>query len=322
MSALETIIKNVNILLGFFLIPSLVKSEDDFRKLLIALMIGGIFPIAVSIYQSITGVHWVERYTVGLLRYDGLYHDSFSVRFHGTFTIFAAIIYSRYFKEQGKIYRFLSIMLIITALFSIYKVYSKAAVIIALVWVVLALLYSGRKLRAVLLVTMILLTFTLIVGEEITGTTEQLFSKEVGYRTGEVKDARFMLAGRGYIWEDFFNFWKNDQKVVYQFLGDGLSRPAHNEFLRILLASGIIGLILYGMFLVRIGFLSIYYSNEMKLYILMLLSMYFVDSIGLAPGEYNYYNMLVWGFMGLFIYNSNRLCFDTESDQEGNLAND
>ncbi len=315
-SVLETIIKNLNILLGFFLIPSLIRSKEDFRRFLIALMIGGIFPIAVSIYQSITGVHWVERYTVGMLRYDGLYHDSFPVRFYGTFTIFAALIYIIYFREQRKLYRFLPMILMIAALFSIYKVFSKAAVVIALAWVVLALLFSRRKLRVFLLIALIGLTFVLIVGDEITDTTEQLFSKEIGYRTGDVKDARFMLSGRGYQWEDYFDFWKNDQKVLYQFLGDGLSRPAHNEYLRILLASGIIGIILYGLFLIRIGFLIIRYPNDMKLFILMLLAMYIVDSIGLAPGDYYYYNILVWGFIGLFLYNDTLLRLDAEPDQE------
>lgn len=311
-SALETIIKNVNILLGFFLIPSLIRSKEDFRKFLIVLMIGGIFPISVSIYQSITGVHWVERYTVGMLRYDGLYHDSFPVRFYGFFTIFAALIYTIYFREQRKLYRFMPLILMMGALFSIYKVFSKAAVAIALAWVVLAFLFSRRKLRVMLLIAMIGLTFVLILGDEIIGTTEQLFSKEIGYRTGEVKDARFMLSGRGYQWEDYFDFWKNDQKVLYQFFGDGLSRPAHNEFLRILLASGIIGIIFYGLFLIRIGFLTIRYPNDMKLFILMLLAMYVVDAVGLAPGEYYYYNILVWGFIGLFIYNDNLLSFETE----------
>jgi len=315
-SALETIIKNVNILLGFFLIPSLIRSKEDFRRLLIAIMIGGIFPIAISIYQSITGVHWVERFTVGLLRNDGLYHDSFPVRFYGIFTIFAALIYSIYYRERSKLHRLLPMILMVAALFSIYNVYSKAAVVIALVWVVLALLFSRQKIRAVLLVAMIAITFTLIVGKEISKTTEQLFSKEIGYRKGEVKDARFILSGRGYQWEDYFGFWKNDQKTLYQFMGDGLSRPAHNEYLRILLASGIIGLILYGLFLIRMGFLVLRYPNDMKLFVLMLLAMYIVDSIGLAPGDYYYYNILVWGFIGLFLYNDTLLTLEAEPDQE------
>ena len=34
--------------------------------------------------------------------------------------------------------------------------------------------------------------------------------------------------------------------------------------------------------------------------ILMLLSMFCIDSIGLSPGVYYYYNILTWGLIGLF----------------------
>jgi len=301
-SILETIIKNINILLGFFLIPSMIKSNEHFRRLLIAMMIGGIFPIAVSIYQAITGVHWVERYTVGLLRYDGLYHDSFPVRFYGTFTIFAALLYTQYFEIKKWYLKILPYILMVAALYSIYKVYSKAAVVIFMSWALISLLFSRRRFRVAVTLVILALIFTAVVGEDIVKSTEQLFSKEIEYRSGEVKDVRYTLAGRGYIWENYMDFWKNDQKVIYQVLGDGISRPSHNEFLRILLLSGIAGLVLFSLYLIRIGHLTLRYPNYFKPFILMLLAMYVVDAIGLAPGDYYFYNILVWGFIGLFVY--------------------
>jgi O-antigen ligase len=142
---------------------------------------------------------------------------------------------------------------------------------------------------------------TLLFGDIVSSNIEQLFSKEVGYQSGTIKDARYTLAGRGYIWEDFWKFWSTEQTLFFQWFGDGISRPAHNEFLRVLMASGILGLLLLIFFIVRITQQFLKMNKRLRTFGLMLFGMYLVDSIGLAPGVYYYYNILLWGIFGLLL---------------------
>jgi hypothetical protein len=296
----ENLIKSVNILIGFTLIPVLVQDKKDLKKLLLALMVSGIFPIAISIYQKQTGVVWQVRQTVGLSRLVGFYHDSFPVRFYGLLSIFSSLCYLFFFSRNNVISRILPVLLIFGALYAIYNVFSKAAVGILASWAFTLAFFSNRRFSAILILLIIGVAAPFIIGEDINATTEQLFSKEIGYQTGEVQDARFALAGRGYIWEYFWGQWLNEFNILFKLVGYGISRPTHNELLRILLLSGVIGVLLYLRFLFRAGRIALFNNSPFKPFILMLFFMYLIDSIGLVPGEYYYYNQIVWGFIGLF----------------------
>ena len=97
----------INVFMGFILIPLLVTNKKQFKQLLIAIIISGIFPIAVSIFQYQTGIIFQERQTVGLTRYVGFYHDAYTVRFYGEFTLFSSIVYLSVFKIKSRFYKFL-----------------------------------------------------------------------------------------------------------------------------------------------------------------------------------------------------------------------
>ena len=297
----ETIILNINIFIGFLLIPILVKDRKGLKQLLYALMISGIFPILVSLYQYQTGVIFQERATVGIVRYVGFYHDAFPVRFYGLMTLMSVLLYNHAFVIKSLFLKIGIGFLTLGALFSIYLVVSKAGVGILGLWIVLILLFSKSSLRQGLSLVVFGAVIILIFGDAFFDNIEQLFSKEVGYQSGDVKDARYTLAGRGYIWEDYWKFWINAQSTFFQWVGDGINRPVHNEFFRILLVNGIIGLLLF------LGFLVINIRNVFKMhknirvFAIMLLGMYIIDCIGLVPGVYYYYNILVWGIFGTLL---------------------
>lgn len=301
-STLEIVLINLNIYMGFFLIPTLVTDRKKLKQLLTAIIIGGLFPILVSLFQFQTGVVFYARETVGITRYVGFYHDAFPVRFYGLMTILAVLMYIQLFKPKGKM-QYLLYGIGFSALFSVYLVFSKAGVGIIGLWIALILLFSKSKVKQGFAIFIALAFMYMIFGDVVYENIEQLFSKETGYQTGEVTDARYTLAGRGYVWEDYWNYWTNDQNVFFQVLGDGINRPAHNEFLRILLLSGIVGVVIFVLFIIRI-FVQIFKSNSRyTLFCLMLLVMFIVDCIGLMPGNYYFYNILVWGLIGLVTLN-------------------
>lgn len=297
----ENAILNVNIYLGFILIPLVIENQERLKQFLFAIMICGIFPIVVSAYQLKTGVIFQERETVGLLRYVGFYHDAFPTRFYGLMTLMAILLYQAVFKVKDVFLKSFMLFLAAGAFVSIYAVYSKAAVGIIGTWIIALLLFSKSKVKQAFSVVIGLLVVFLVFGDAVSSNIEQLFSKEVGYQTGEVKDVKYTLAGRGYIWEEHWTFWTDKQSFFYQWFGDGLNKPVHNEFLRVLMLNGIIGVLFLVIFIVKsIGNIFKVHQN-VRVFAIMLLGMYMVDSIGLVPGKYYYYNILVWGIFGTLL---------------------
>ncbi len=299
--AIENVFLSFNAYLGFFLIPMVVSDQSKLKKLLLAIMVCGIFPILVSVYQFQTGVIFQQRETVGLIRYVGFYHDAFPVRFYGLMTLMAVLIHTTLFKKNSLFLKLFMVLISMGAFFSIYLVFSKAAVGIIGLWIVLMLLFSKSKINQGFSLVLGMSVIFLVFGDVFYDNLEQLFSKEIGYDSGEVKDARYTLAGRGYIWEGAWEFWTTRQTVFFQWMGDGLMRPVHNEFLRVLLANGIIGLILLVTFAVAMLKRIFKAPRHVLVFALMFFGMYFIDCIGLVPGVYYYYNILVWGIIGLLL---------------------
>lgn len=297
----DFLILNINIYIGFILIPLLVYDRTRLKQLLLAIMICGIFPIAVSVFQLKTGIIFRERETVGLTRYVGFYHDAFPVRFFGLMTIFSILLYQTIFKRINLFLNVFMLIMAIGAFVSIYAIYSKAAVGIFTIWILIMIVFSKSRIKQLFLIFIGLFGVSIVFGDAVTQNIEQLFSKEVGYQTGEVEDAKFTLAGRGYIWKKYWDYWTTDLNFFFQWVGDGVDRPAHNEFLRILMLNGIIGFMFFIMFLFKsiINVFRIY--KGIRTFAFMLMGMYFVDCLGLAPGAYYYYNILVWGIFGTLL---------------------
>jgi hypothetical protein len=294
-ATIETVVLNLNIYLGFILIPLLITDQKRLKQFLLALIIGGVFPIAVSIFQLQSGIVFQERATVGLTRYVGFYHDAFPTRFYGLMTLFSILLYQTIF------IKLFLIAMAGGALLSIYAVFSKAGVGVIGLWVVLLLLFSKSKVKQVFSIVVGISVIFLVFGDAVSSNIEQLFSKEVNYQSGENTDARYTLAGRGYIWQKYWNFWTTEQSVFFQWLGDGIIKPVHNEFLRVLMTNGIIGVLLLVMFFLKQAKSTFKIHKNVRVFGMMLLGMYLVDCIGLVPGIYYYYNILVWGIFGILL---------------------
>jgi hypothetical protein len=290
-----------NSFLGFFLIPILVTDQKRLKLFLLALILSGIFPILVSIYQLLTGVIFEDRATVGLSRYVGFYHDAFPMRFHGLLTLISILIYQYVFQIRNVLFKVFLFTIAGGALLSIYAVFSKAGVLIICLWVVLLLLFSKSKIKQLFSTLFFLYVIFLVFGDAASVNIEQLFSKEVGYQIGEVTDVRYTLAGRGYIWQEYWDFWVSKQTVFFKFFGDGISRPVHNEYFRVLLSNGIIGLLFLITFIIKTTGNLLKMNKNIRLFGTMLLVMYLIDCIGLVPGLYYYYNIVVWGIFGILL---------------------
>ncbi|MFY0604920.1 MAG: hypothetical protein JXQ93_13355 [Flavobacteriaceae bacterium] len=296
----ERIFVHLNLYLGFLLIPVFVRTKKDFKYILISLIVASIFPILVTLFQFLSGNLIYERKTAGLIRYVGFYHDAFPPRFYGSISLFSVMIYLDYFKPKGK-KKILFLTLGFLSILTCYLAFSKAAVLIILSWVVIYAWYSKSKVKIVGGLSLFLVFLFLIFGNKFVENVEQLFSKEMKYNQGNITDARRTLAGRGYIWEEYYTFWADEQTFFYQTFGDGIPRPTHNEYLRLLLVNGYLGLITYAIILISVLIKILFFRGRFKKYALMLFAMIFIDNIGLTTTDYYHYNIILWGLMGVFL---------------------
>jgi O-antigen ligase len=131
-----------------------------------------------------------------------------------------------------------------------------------------------------------------------------LFSKEVDAVLGSAEAER-ALGGRMIVWENKLAQWKA-AGLIEKSIGSG--KPAagsHNDYIRVLVSNGIIGLIIYSFMLLFIGLrvliLNFASRTPLNVIALMLFLMWLVDSIGLTPGAYPAYQWYVWGFVGLAV---------------------
>ncbi|HXY55240.1 MAG TPA: hypothetical protein VEM40_11290 [Nitrospirota bacterium] len=300
--AIDYFFRAFNGFIGFFLYQEFFRTRKDFRVLLLAHIAAGLVPLGMSVYQNILGgVIRSETTIAGLVRNIGFYHDAYTLRFYCFQTMTAVILYWSYFMSG---IRFLSrvFLLVITALsvFTVYRIYSKAGYLIAAEWLVIW--FAARRQFLQLGVIVLLIIAALFLMKKDFSTIDMVYSKEIGAMQGKEK-TEMMLQGRVGGWQSLLNEYAK-APLVLQLVGDGSSHTgAHNDFIRALLGTGMLGLILYLSLLITIGMRVIANclraNTPLNVMALMLVGMWIVDAIGLVPGAYPSYQILVWGFVGL-----------------------
>ena len=299
----ELVMRALSGFLGFFLLAFYFDDREKFRYLLIALLVAGIFPALMGMYEGLTQTAWRERQTVGLIRYVGLYHDGFNFRFYGFQTIAAILLYLSYFKPPKRWQVAALIAYALCWLFVIFNINSKGAVVIACLWC-LTWTVATRKIAYLLLIVVALLGVNLASNNIVFDRIETTLSKEIKFMQGELEDERYVLAGRGFIWEDYWQRWKKLDPEL-KIIGTGESLPVHNEFFRILIANGVIGLMTNIVLLLIIGWMLLrrlwLRCTPINILALMIFQMWLVDCLGVHPGLYPSYQWFVWGMIGLAV---------------------
>jgi len=298
-SASNYFFRILNGYLGMFMFSCYFNKKQMFKYLLIILLIAGLFPAGVGIYQRLTGTIWHQRAAAGLVRMVGLHHDAAAVRFYIFQTLAALLLYWSYFKPN----KFLKGILIgygVVCCIVLFGLYSKAAIVILIVWFVVWSLLKKNFLLLVF-VPLFILIVNIYFGGKVIDQTRQTFSKELGAYSGQ-SDDKLVLGGRLGIWNRVIEQWAKGA-IVEKILGMGGTAAAHNDYLRTLYTGGLFGLVAYVALLMTAGIKTIRnvlgHANPLNVVALMLLLTWIVDSIGLSPSVYPAYQWYMWGFIGL-----------------------
>lgn len=301
LSSLPVFFKTLSGFLGFFLLVYYIDDKAKFKQLLIVLIISGIFPTLVGLYQAQTGAILQHRTTVGFVRYVGFYHDVVTLRFYESQTLLAMLLYWHYFLPR-KLLTKLALIGFATAIFiTLYFAYSKAATAVVAIWGVLWAVLS-RKPYLVVIFFFVFITINSLMDNQMLESLTTVFSKEIEYREGELDDEKRLLQGRGYYWENAMDVWRS-HGFFFRFFGTSVNFPAHNEFVRVLVSNGILGLILYSIVVINVLFalIRLYRKHRSVLTItaILIFAMYMIDGVGVTPGIYPSYQWFVWGMLGL-----------------------
>lgn len=306
--AVQSLFRTLNGFIGYLMMQLYFYKAAEFRKLVLVLIATGLFPIGVGLFQAVTGVVWNPQQNLSLVRYSGFYHDIAGLRYVLLQTIIGLLLYWSYFKPvAGRTLKGLLCIALIAAIgIVMFRTYSKAAIVISMVWV-LIWSWGRRAFLPMVGIVFAAIIANIIFSDRLWDETEVLFSREMAAlddETGGEQTSDRALSGRVGLWEDYWQVYL-DRPAIEQLVGDGNVRAAHNDYLSTLLSGGLIGLVIYVVLLWTMGsrIIRLYWRERSPLNVaaLMLFAMWMIDTIGLTPRLYPSYQWLAWGIIGLAI---------------------
>lgn len=302
-SGFSVLLRHLNGLIGFYMIQAYFRESWQIQRLLQTLIVAGIIPIGMGLYQLVTGTVWRgdEQQVEGIVRNIGLYHDAISIRHYALQAILSGLLYIGLFPPRR--------LVVTTGLWSyvalasvvLSKAYSKAGLLILVLWAV-----SWTLLRRRFIAFFVLVGMGVVVGgylaSQYISQVATIYQKEIGFLSGTVGADR-TFNGRWYIWQDMFVDWDRLSSLA-KLLGSGkVALGAHNDYLQILFHAGIVGLALYLILLATVGFSLIRNAwrraDPLAVAGLMLYMAWMVDTVGLVPSAYSGYQWFAWGIIGL-----------------------
>jgi len=228
----------------FFSVRTFVNDRYDVEMVLIALCIGYLIPISVSVYtvafgQSIERVDYLSK----VIRYRGAFKGTHVLGYSMLFFSFLYCLMKRMTIVRKQTLIGISVFLILSV-FCLYKSYTRTALVGFTIFWLIYLWSDPKKIRFWICIVS---AFTAIITSQ---TLEKVFWKT------ETHDLNTASSGRIELWrynlEVFFN-----SDLSEQLLGHGIGNvkgltandtivgSSHNDYIELVMAVGIVGLVLY-----------------------------------------------------------------------------
>ena len=302
-NGVEVFFRHINGLVGFYLFQALCRDAKEIRRLFFTLIVAGIFPMATTIFQVITGVQWHHLDFLrleGLTRSSGLYFHILTVRYYAYQTLIGVLLYTAYF-DMSRAVKIALLPIAFAVIFVIFHTYSKAGFLAMFVWA-LCWTVLQKKFGALLGLSVVALIIGAFKYEEIALVLHSVFYKELGALSGE-GDADVVFQGRVFLWRELFDQWLDLNVLGKLFTSGQIMTTAHSDYVQMLFHGGIIGLGIYVWLLAAVGKKIVrnllQEVEPLSVAALMLYLTYLIDSVGLVPSGYPHFQWLVWGLIGL-----------------------
>jgi hypothetical protein len=301
MKGLDIFFRVLNGFLGFYWFQRYFREKEDLNKLLLAMLVAGMFPIGVGVFQFVTGYTWKAWVAEGGMRNIGLYHDQATLKYYFFQTVAALLLYISYFGNKGKVRKVMLSAYFVLCVPVLYKLYVKSGNVAFGLWL---LIWTGLQKRFLLLGLIVFSAVLLntVSGNRLLGDILDTYQKEIGVIRGDVELER-SFAGRWFRWKAWFNEWQSAGILVKAFGTGKTGSGAHNDYIFVVTRSGVVGLLSYLLLLGSIG-VSMAFSllrrmTPLKVLSLMIFCLWLVEAIGLVPSGYPSFQWFAWGFIGL-----------------------
>lgn len=314
-ASLDLLFRHLAGFMGFYMVQAFFSSHDRFRQFLIALILSGLFPVAVILYQVFSGEGTLRSMSeggdlridmaAGLARSSGFYHDIVPVRGYTYQCLAGILLYWTYYlrPKRDTLKKVALAGLGVATLFVLYKMYSKAAIVTMIAWFIIWCV-GYRRLGLGLFIAVAFVGINLLQSDLILKETGQLFEHEFKGAASDATSAqqRQLLHGRVGAWENMLTSFQK-ASVIEQFFGLWAAKGAHNDYLQKLFSGGFIGLGIYLLLLTRIGMrvaaINLRRRTPINLVAAMVFCGWMIDTIGVVPSVYPGYQWYAWGLIGL-----------------------
>lgn len=302
-SAANIFFRYGNGLAGFYMLQAFFRQDHRQKLIFLAMMIGGLFPIGVGLYQLATGTTWQAQDIEGISRNIGMYHDAITIRHYAMQTILAIFLFGSVFTHEHILqlagrWLYLSLATVVMA-----KAYSKAGFLTLGLWVGC---WNGLQKRFLTLSFLVLFGF---LGGSYYATQHmdqivQIYHKEINFIEGK-GEAKRTFNGRWYLWQEMYSEWDQLDWPAKTFGSGKIALGSHNDYFQMLFHGGVLGLLIYLVLLGTIGSRILMNlrrkADPLTIAALMALTSWLVDTIGLVPSSYSGYQWFIWGIIGLSV---------------------
>lgn len=253
-NSLDEFIRIVGIVIIYFYARLIIKDKKDFLHLLAIIILGTIIPIRAAIFQFFTGSGWWDK-TIMEYRIQGTFLHPATFAFY--LLILLPLIWTLIKNNKPKIIKAFFLVLLLSFSLLIMATLARVAWLGALL---MLLVYGALKNRKILILSFLILFISYLTVPVINNRINDVFSPKYNssfstrlriYETSLPAFFKSPLIGQGLGSFDQIHLKLNDEAKSYE------SLQAHNDYLRLLIELGLIGLFLYlGIFLTL--FMSIY----------------------------------------------------------------
>ena len=272
--SLQLITKLISPFLLFIYLRHFVRSRRNLVGILTTFLYSTAFPFGMQLFERFVSPLGQTVETRGHVRYEGLFADVVSYAIY----IMGALLVAAYFflsKESGESFRKRSIRLGIVgilALMGLVNMHHTASWMVAGMLVVMLCFFSLRKGQvSTIAFLLVLLAIGFIgFGNTISERLGDSLQTDMAVLEGD-KDVDRAFHGRVWRWKMLVNYWL-DKPVFDQVFGLSVSATSvdymmfgsaiHNDYMRIISVTGVLGFILYAAYYVVLLTQSLQFKLE------------------------------------------------------------
>ena len=302
LQGLQVVMRHLNGITGFYMVQAYCRSEEDFRRFAWGLVVAGIFPMAMGLYEGVTGVHWtVTLAEDNVVRNIGLYHDAITIRYFALQTLMGLLmVVSVGKKKPSVLIMTMCAGYALVAAFVVKGAYSKSGLSTLGLWLLLWPIMR-KSVKGLVALGASIAVVSAYYSTELMDSAGFVFKREIGAVQGTA-GVEHAFGGRWGIWTDLLSEWQALGPVAKTFGAGHLATFAHNDYIQILFHGGILGLIIYVTLLFSVGTMItrmvLQKRDVWAMAALFAFIMWMVDTMGLVPSAYSGYQWFVWGIIG------------------------